>query len=536
MQSFVKDRGRASSPQNSQPDLNLSRQAISANAKVSLQKQQPQPKLGIPSRGLGNTQNTSAVMQQHAQNSQSRQGPSQTRDPYDTDAESLDTTVNHSIIEVEDSQKRDQQHHHHHQDQIVVVSDENSDPVEEEYEVSEEDDVENYQITQEDNQLLTQQRLQHLSHQEQVQFLQQARRQAFHTIEGDSYPTTTDGDPTEWEGGKEPAFEDQDNGRLTPLSLQRVMSNSQLTRPSAPQLLQREQMPDLFRSNQAMPTSSSLFQQSAALRNQHNSTKNLPPQRGQGYQLDPAALPLSLNPAYGQTKREIAPALQTHSNTRQSTLEQVNKPPQGAQRQPLTSVRVQIQRPKPYEGSTPLNRPSSARTKANPIIQQQPPGDEVPVGEASTASVVDYDYDKLFTLSYDELRNEDFDNDPRAGPTALSDDMLQKSLIERLHFVQKSFDAHRQSDFFRSLPTTEWEDAGDWFLDQFQSIIQRTKEARQSKRKLAQEFEHEVERRHKHVSKKQHQVEEAMNKMKMQGEGLVSRSPRSSKSPRPKKA
>jgi flagellar hook-basal body complex protein FliE len=85
------------------------------------------------------------------------------------------------------------------------------------------------------------------------------------------------------------------------------------------------------------------------------------------------------------------------------------------------------------------------------------------------------------------------------------------------------------------LPTTEWEDAGDWFLDQFSSIIKRTKEARQKKRKLAQEFEKEVEKRHKHVSKKQHQVESAMSKMQTQGQGLVPRSPKPSVSPRPKK-
>jgi hypothetical protein len=37
------------------------------------------------------------------------------------------------------------------------------------------------------------------------------------------------------------------------------------------------------------------------------------------------------------------------------------------------------------------------------------------------------------------------------------------------------------------------------------------------------------------VSKKQHQVKDAMDKMQSQGEGLVPRSPRPSKSPKPKK-
>jgi DNA-binding protein H-NS len=101
--------------------------------------------------------------------------------------------------------------------------------------------------------------------------------------------------------------------------------------------------------------------------------------------------------------------------------------------------------------------------------------------------------------------------------------------------VQKNLDVGQQSEFFRSLPTTEWEDAGDWFLDQFQNIVQRIRQARQKKRKLAQDFEAEVEKRYEHVSKRQNQVQHAMDRMKEQGEGLVPRSPKPSKSPRPKR-
>ena len=132
-------------------------------------------------------------------------------------------------------------------------------------------------------------------------------------------------------------------------------------------------------------------------------------------------------------------------------------------------------------------------------------------------------------MSYGQLRNESFDTNPRARPSVPSKEDLQKPLVERLELVQQNPDAVQQSEFFQSLPTTEWEDAGDWFLDRFQDIIRRTKEARQKKRKLAQEFEAEVEKRHEHVSKRQHQVQQAMEKMKSQGEGLVPRSPRSRK-------
>jgi hypothetical protein len=99
--------------------------------------------------------------------------------------------------------------------------------------------------------------------------------------------------------------------------------------------------------------------------------------------------------------------------------------------------------------------------------------------------------------------------------------MATKPLNDRLDHVQKNLAPADQTKFFRSLPTREWEDAGDWFLSQFESIIKRTREARQEKRKLAREFEKEVEKRHRHVAKKSRQVDDALQKMSAQGQGLL---------------
>jgi hypothetical protein len=165
----------------------------------------------------------------------------------------------------------------------------------------------------------------------------------------------------------------------------------------------------------------------------------------------------------------------------------------------------------------------------------QQPVEQLPVEELEAVPYEDYDEKTLSKMSYEELKNESFDTDPHARPSVLTEDELRKPLVERLRLVQMTLDAGQQSEFFRSLPTTEWEDAGDWFLDQFQDIIKRTKQARQKKRKLAQDLEAEVEKRYEHVSKRQHQVQQAMDKMKAQGEGLVPRSPRPSKSPRLKR-
>ena len=281
--------------------------------------------------------------------------------------------------------------------------------------------------------------------------------------------------------------------------------------------------------------SSKYYEKSANIRDQQRSTTELTQRGGQTLQNPYAALPSSQPPAYTQTYTPLGSNLPLHSNARQSAPVQVHKASRRAQQQPLGGARVQFQPAYVVETATSPHRPVPTPNIPQ-VVTQQPFVEQSAVEEVDDLLEDDYDHAQLSAMTYDQLKTEDFDTDPRAGPPILTDEMLQKPLEERLKFVQTNSDADTQSKFFCALPTSEWEDAGDWFLDQFQSIIKRTKEARRSKRKFAQEFEDEVEKRYKYVSKKQRQVEEAMNKMKTQGEGLVPRSPRHSKSPRPKRS
>lgn len=510
MQNFVKDRDRAGSPQNAQAgrlSTVSKRQAIAANARIPLKKgtstQQSVVQSAIPSRGLGIVEN--------AQSRQSNQDQAQKRDPYDTDAESLDTTVNHSVIQVEGDQKNNQQHQQH--GEVIEIDDES----EGDEDVSEEEqEFEGYEWTEEDIQLIEQAGLQNISREGQLSFLQQVRLNGFPTVDGDSYPTTTNGDPTEWEGAQEPILEEHNHRVLISPSPQRATAAGHFTRPLAPSSLQRDYSPNEIRTNMGIPKSN-LFQQSASLRGQQRSTKQLAQPVGTTYQSAVSA-PLTIQ----------------HPNNGQTTQRQHIIPLQHVQQHPSGSARFQLQPLMPMELPAPLKRPSSAHFKAEPSVQsdsvRQTIGKELPA-----ALVSDYDHETLLAMKYDQLSKEDFDTDPRAALQVLTEDILQKPLTERLEFVQKNLDAGKQSEFFSSLPILEWEESGDWFLEQFQKIIQRTREARQNKRKLAQEFENEVETRYNHVSKKQNQVEEALRKMKSQGEGLVPKSPRSSKSPKPKK-
>jgi hypothetical protein len=529
MQHFAKGRGgRPITPQNE-------RQATAAITKIPMKNGVPS---GLPARGVSNAQNSSAPMQPGPQRrvSGQPQGHGVKRDPFDTDAESIDTTVNQSVVQVEDSKQRYQQHQHNGQ---VAGDGEVSDDDEEEYEEEEYEDFDDYVFTKDNIEYLRHNNLLHLSHNDKIGFLQQAARDGgLPTVDGDSYPTTTNGEPSELGGGQEAPSDYHDEGGPVSPSPQRPNLRFQSTRPFASQPQKQQQQPNMPLPSHGMQKQTSLFQQAAGFRDQARSTVPHAQYAGQNAEHYTPAQPSSQPPTHSQANLPIVPAIASHAFTHPNAYGQVSKSSQHASRQLPGPSRSQVQfqatNTKPVEPQALPKRLSSARAKPEPVVQQ-PPVEQASIEEVQAGPDGDYDHDTLFQKQYDDLKNEDFDTDPRAKPAMLHEEDLQKPLEERLDIVQKNLDAGQQSDYFRSLPTAEWEEAGDWFLDQFSSIIQRTKQARQSKRKLAQGFEDEVEKRHKHVSKKQHQVEQAMDRMKAQGEGLVPRSPRPSKSPRPKR-
>ncbi|KAH7382737.1 extracellular mutant protein 11-domain-containing protein [Phaeosphaeria sp. MPI-PUGE-AT-0046c] len=529
MKQFVHQRDRAASPnghKNGQR-INPERRAIAANAKVALRKapasvtqvaqeaHQSQAPPGLPSRGFGNAQNTSATVQHDSRRRHEAHG--HRPDAFDTDAESLDTTVNQSVINAESDQVKDAAEQRH--DLVVGLRSDGLAKEDDEYDESdgieyEEVDVGEYILRTEDLNFLRQHGQQQLTQEQAIEFLVQHRPESFRTVEGDSYPSTTDGHPTEWNGKAEPSSEllDDDEGPASPSLLARGLN----LRPPLTPLSMRRGLAD-GDAERPGRHANKLFQQSAHLRDQ---------QRGSRHSGGP--MQSSQPPSYSQANQVFVPSptlnLFTHSVQ-----------PHGQNLQQPQSQKQWIAQPfNAGQSATPTHRLSSAHNKVVPAIQHQVM-DPVQPQSSNIAPEGDYDFEDLNAIQFDELKREDFDHNPRALPQLLSDDMQRKPLTERLEHVQHNFDAGKQSQFFSALPTAEWEDAGDWFLEQFSSIIRRTKDARQNKRKLAQGFEDEIEKRHDHVSKKQRQVEEAMHKMQTQGEGLMPRSPRASKSPKPKK-
>lgn len=508
LRDFVQQRDGALSPQNGQRS-NPSRQAIAANARVRIgqpltQHNQKTPaQSAIPSRGVGNAQNTSATIQPALHHRPSLQR--QKNDPYDTDAESIDTTINQSVVQPEN----ELQGQHHNEAPPGIPGCGEGERIDEFSDDFEGDEFDQYEFTEEEVMFLQQQGLSHLSRREAVEFLQRARPHNFRTIDGDSYPTTTDGEVSEIVG---PVVEDVASDPLSPSPRRPEMESHPVSRSFQPRTV--AEIP-----HKIVPNQPSIFQHSANLRDQQRLSSQHTKQHKQDHQ--GKTLPLISNQLpYTRTSRNNDYVPTANQYIHQHVIA-TNDRPQQSKSHPIQAVNTKI----------PSKRPAASRTQVVPIIQQP----LSPIDGTAPFTLTDYDQGTLQAMSYDQLKNESFDTNPGIDDAVLPDDIAQKSLTERLEFVQKNLEADHQSTFFRSLPTSEWEDAGDWFLDQFSSIVRRTKEARQKKRKLAQEFEAEVEKRHNHVFKKQQQVEEAMSKMKAQGEGLVPKSPRASKSPKPKK-
>jgi predicted ATPase len=123
-------------------------------------------------------------------------------------------------------------------------------------------------------------------------------------------------------------------------------------------------------------------------------------------------------------------------------------------------------------------------------------------------------------MDYNDLYKQDFDDDPaRPGPV-LPKDKNQKQLSSRLAMVQKLEEASQRT-FMASLSLEEWDEAGDWFLERFEELVKKMKDARKVRRDESKQLEAEVLKRHEQVERKKRSFDEALASMKNSGQGLL---------------
>ncbi|KAL6881348.1 extracellular mutant protein 11 domain-containing protein [Trichoderma novae-zelandiae] len=167
---------------------------------------------------------------------------------------------------------------------------------------------------------------------------------------------------------------------------------------------------------------------------------------------------------------------------------------------------------------------SPQRALESAIATTMPPfRPSAPKGNKRRRESLDYDDMALSTMSYTELQKEPFDFDPSKAPThvgsggtAGSADTLSAKLEQYQHQSDKE-----QRALFRSMNVDDWEEAGDWFADQFHEIMHKLREARRNKRRMIQEFENEAADREAAVRLRTEAIERKLTKMKQDGQRVV---------------
>lgn len=172
--------------------------------------------------------------------------------------------------------------------------------------------------------------------------------------------------------------------------------------------------------------------------------------------------------------------------------------------------------------SRPASRPSSAAQK-NPAL-------ETPLTRTSSRRMQkpkkrqrspDYNDAELDAMSYAELQKQEFDYDPQAAAMQQTSVPSGNSLEDKLTYY-KDRDSLDQHQFFTQISIAEWDDAGDWFLDQFSSVVQKLKAARKEKREVVSQFEKELDAREEAVRGKMEGIGRTLNDLKQEGQSMMS--------------
>ena len=133
----------------------------------------------------------------------------------------------------------------------------------------------------------------------------------------------------------------------------------------------------------------------------------------------------------------------------------------------------------------------------------------------------DYNDAELDAMSYSDLRKQDFDYDPQAAALRQTAVPVGGTIQDRLQHYMDTDDHLAQHSFFAKITVREWEDAGDWFMDQFTDVMQKMKTARKEKRSLMTQYEDEISAREEAVRGKIEGIEHTLDDLKQEGQTMM---------------
>jgi hypothetical protein len=177
-----------------------------------------------------------------------------------------------------------------------------------------------------------------------------------------------------------------------------------------------------------------------------------------------------------------------------------------------------------YEGIHAISKQRLQNgTHAKPIRDgrlSSKPSRKVPTNERKRRRPsLDYDDKILSSMTYQDLQEEPFDVVPQV-PGMHGHDASVSKLTTRLEQFQQQGE-REQHQFFAGMSNDDWENAGDWFADQFSSIMNRLRNARREKRQMISEFETEASHREEVIRSRTDAIDRKLAKMKQDGQRVV---------------
>lgn len=133
---------------------------------------------------------------------------------------------------------------------------------------------------------------------------------------------------------------------------------------------------------------------------------------------------------------------------------------------------------------------------------------------------IDYEETVLQQMNFAELLSEPFDYDPARELNQSPAKPPADNLSDRLKFYSGKGE-EAQTQVFTQMPVRDWEESGDWFLEQFGDIVKRMREARHAKRKMVEQFETEVLDREEIVRRKKEVIDRKLSKFRHDSEAMM---------------
>jgi Extracellular mutant protein 11 len=353
----------------------------------------------------------------------------------------------------------------------------------------------------------------------------------------DSYPPTTDGGMEQAEDGKDysgSGSEDDDDDdeeeesadQLTPKKL--APAGNPDTRSAG---LHQNTIPRLTAPQRTSSMNVTVSESTSAplASRQHAHALYQLPQRGGNNRLvarpnepngpeSPTRRPKSnIQRHQGYPQRGVQfpiPPLQHHGHT---PIQMALPPRQTYKFEPMSMMTHPPQNLTDQTKSKPRTTTHAKQQQAAPVQEEV---HQSPVQVSDKRKVLDYTPEELADMPYSKLQEESFDVDPCAQPLQF-EAQLKSTLQESLVSVRQ-LHTEEQKRFFASLPLTQWEEAGDWFLDQFSEVLNKFRAARKTRRQVAASLEAEISSRNQEVETRKRKLDEVMAEMKASGVGVLS--------------